>query len=1332
MYIYSGGTATNVVWTPCVGDVYAHNGAYVTYASKYSGVYFGSDDQLLSHAASMSGKVVSDTMYIYSGGVASNTTVNSGDMYISSGGVANSTTVNSDGDMSIFSGGVANSTTVNSGGYMWIDSGGTATDITAQAGAWLGITVASDTYIQGTYNGSAFEMKDAFISGYTVNDYGMMEIGSGGVANSTTVNDYGWMYIYSGGVANSTTVNGGVMCIDSGGTATDITAQAGVRLDLTVASDTYIQGTYNGSAFEMRDAFISGYTVNWGNMYICSGGVANSTTVNWGNMYIFSGGVANSTTVNSDCYMEISSGGVANSTTVNSGGDIVIYSGGVANSTTVNWGDMYIFSGGVANRTTVNSGGKMYLSSGGVASSTTIKSAGNMYITNGGVANSTTVNSGGKMHLSRGGAADNTAVDRGEMHLSSGGVANSTTVNSGGYMYISSGGVANSTTVNSGGRMRISSGGVANSTTVDIGYMYISSGGVANSTTVNSGSYMAISSGGVANSTTVNSGSYMDIFSGGVANRTTVNYYGRMFISSGGVANRTTVNSGGYMGLDSGGVHRGSLNIKSGAVVSAYNGSVIDFTIADRTVKDGYLINDLSKITGTPTYTVTVDDVQAYGTYKLAQGAENFTGSVTIGNGEEEYGSVTANGNAVSYNNRAYSLTEKGGKLNLVVSNDKYIFISSKYNEKITGKIQDSALLEYGRNAFTSIDDVDYSGNKTIILLDSKNSGNYFNKGTIAGTVSEPVIKKTDNSSSYKLTATAKGTLNISQDTGSTEFIRFATVNVTGATVGNVIGGKVASNEEIKISVDKKGTVTDTEKTSSNLNANGKFTANEGSAATVKGYATINLTSATVTELSGGNTKNTTNSKLVDAAAKDQKTISTVNDSVAAGSVTLKNQAKADTISGYSNVTLTDSTVGDVTNFTSKDSQSDTFTFDEEKNTVTRKVALTHTESTAGTFKATDSTVGDVTGFATVNLKNVTSAGDFRRVGADGKAYSTVKESLNIKTDKKGVVTGSYTKTETFTRAGKFTAAGSTVGDIRNFSTVTLDGTSAEKISNSLTAKIVTKGTATWADAAGYGTPDDFDIDLSKFELTKTPAYSLNGSVTLKNGASAESITNFKSVTMTNSEVDGSITNVNKVTINKGDSTIGSYTGTDGNDTSYTGTDGNDTLSIAKGAVLTAGEIVLTDAKDTLALNGTLILSDSNFNVTKITGKGEIAAAATVWDDLDMDETVLNLGETSEYFRGTAYENADDSWKKAVKWDGKSEYNGWLGDWSGAKVGSDELDFIKFKATADTTLQITGDVNWLLLDKKGNEVDAITAAGDYIIQLNREEDKSTTYTIELA
>jgi len=169
---------------------------------------------------------------------------------------------------------VANSTTVNSGGWMTIRSGGTATNIIAADSAFLRIVVAPDTYVQGTYAGSAFEMKDAYISGYTLNRNCDMDISSGGVADSTTVNSGGWMVIDSG-VANSTTVNsGGSLSIHSGGTATNIVAEDGARVNIPVASNTYIQGTYNGSAFEMKDAYISGYTVNsGGKMRISSGGV---------------------------------------------------------------------------------------------------------------------------------------------------------------------------------------------------------------------------------------------------------------------------------------------------------------------------------------------------------------------------------------------------------------------------------------------------------------------------------------------------------------------------------------------------------------------------------------------------------------------------------------------------------------------------------------------------------------------------------------------------------------------------------------------------------------------------------------------------------------------------------------------------------------------------------------------------------------------------------------------------------------------------------------------------------------------------------------------------
>ena len=641
----------------------------------------------------------------------------SNSVIVSSGGVANETTVNDWGELYVSSGGVANSTIVNSG-YMYISSGGTATDIVVSSGGRLGITVASDTYIQGITEGSAFEMKDAVLNEYTING-GWVAVSSGGVANSTTVNRYGSMLIFSGGVANSTTVNSnGSMYISSGGvanntivgsegyimfweggSATDLILNTGGKLGgFSFAEDKVFDTITNGSAVISENVFIAERT-----MHISSGGAANSTTVFDGRMYISSGGVANSTFVNSGGSMHISSGGTASIVfnpwqgtitsaagatveylerdasiyfgsagkcvsktsseltdhVITAGNSVLIYEHGIANSTTVDSnGNMRIFSGGVANSTTVDSNGRMYISSGGVANSTIVNS-GYMYISSGGVANSTTVDSNGNMRIFSGGVANSTIVKSGYMYISSGGVANSTVVSSGGSMYISSGGVANSTTVNSGGSMRIFNGGIANSTTVNsLGYMYISSGGGAKSTTVNNGGYLYISSSGAANSTTVNNGGYL-------------------YISSGGVANSTTVSSGGSMIVSSGGIHRGCLQLNAGAVVSAYEGSTIDFTLTNRTAEDDYLINDLSLIKGSPTYTITVSADQAAGTYKLAQGASAFTGSITIGTETETYGTLTVNGAELNHQEVTYSLVKEEGNLLLKIDRPAVLIYSS-------------------------------------------------------------------------------------------------------------------------------------------------------------------------------------------------------------------------------------------------------------------------------------------------------------------------------------------------------------------------------------------------------------------------------------------------------------------------------------------------------------------------------------------------------------------------------------------------------------------------------------------------------------------------------
>ncbi len=668
MFISPGGTANST--TVNDGDIFISSGGTANNTTVTSGYMVISSGGTANNTTADSGYItifsggtanntaISNHGYIFisSGGTANNTTVTSGYMVISSGGTANSTTVNSDGYMYIHSNGTANNTVINLWGSMVISSGGTANNTTVNAGD---IWISPDGTANSTTLNSGGDI--TIFSGATANNTivnsGEIRIISGGTASNTVVNSSGSMSIDYGATANNTTINdGGRMVISSGATATNLEVMSGGTLEIMIAPDTYVQGTSNGSAFEMKDGFIEGYTINYeGWLVISSGATANSTTINSGYMYISSGATANNTTIN-DGSMDINSGATANNTTVNKWGYVRISSDGTANNTVVNSrGSMCIYAGGTANSTTVNDGGSMCIEYGGTALS--IKE-------NGGFID---IADGANVTFVSNTINDFTLCSAMTVHSNT--VANNTTVNSYGNMYIYAGGTANNTIVNDGGSMCIYAGGTANSTTlINYGKLIISSGGTANDTIVKSRSHLFISSGATANNTIINSSGYVWIDSGGTANSTTVNYGGWMDISSGATANDTTVNSNGSMYIRSDGKHCGTLQIESGAYVDADSGAIIDFTVADRTKTDDYLINNLALIKGAPTYTITVSADQEAGTYKLAQGASTFTDSISICTQDTCFGSLTVNGAALTYESKTYSLVQSSGNLQLVIS----------------------------------------------------------------------------------------------------------------------------------------------------------------------------------------------------------------------------------------------------------------------------------------------------------------------------------------------------------------------------------------------------------------------------------------------------------------------------------------------------------------------------------------------------------------------------------------------------------------------------------------------------------------------------------------
>ena len=203
---------------------------------------------------------------------------------------------------------------------------------------------------------------------------------------------------------------------------------------------------------------------------------------------------------------------------------------------------------------------------------------------------------------------------------------------------------------------------------------------------------------------------------------------------------------------------------------------------------------------------------------------------------------------------------------------------------------------------------------------------------------------------------------------------------------------------------------------------------------------------------------------------------------------------------------------------------------------------------------------------------------------------------------------------------------------------------------------------------------------------------------------------------------------MSKVTVSKGFNTIGSYTGSAG----------NDTFTINKNAVLALGNVDMAGGtKDKFVNNGTLVLT-GDFDRSFISGKGEIVAASDVFENLSDENKsgVLNLGATAEGFRTSKHEKSDDSVKKAVKWDLKAgDYTGWLGGSDSDVV--DLVDCIKFTVSKNDVgkeLSVFGveEKNFTLYDKKGSEVDIISAAGTYTLKLELDGTESTSYTLALA
>ncbi len=318
--------------------------------------------------------------------------------------------------------------------------------------------------------------------------------------------------------------------------------------------------------------------------------------------------------------------------------------------------------------------------------------------------------------------SDTFKVVAGQVNINGGGALYDCTVLNGGTATVYKGGYVEDIAMKNGGRLDISEGGTVNNATV------------------NDGGSFFVSSGGFANNPDVQSGGKLYLYDGGTVNNATVDDGGELFVS-GGSATDIKVNAGGSLLIDSGTKLTGQMTFEDGATVIPLVGSILDFDLTQTTAGAPALVNDLSVLMGTLTYTITLDENQESGTYNLAEGAADFRGTLTVKRkGVPADISITVGDTDINGGDLTYSLTVKNNQLLFTITLDttppEAPIVSASVTTPTNGNVtvtadfsDDSAVKEY------SLDNKKWNTYKKAIVF--TDNGTVWFRGTdAAGNVS--------------------------------------------------------------------------------------------------------------------------------------------------------------------------------------------------------------------------------------------------------------------------------------------------------------------------------------------------------------------------------------------------------------------------------------------------------------------------------------------------------------------------------------------------------------------------------------------------------------------
>ncbi len=187
----------------------------------------------------------------------------------------------------------------------------------------------------------------------------------------------------------------------------------------------------------------------------------------------------------------------------------------------------------------------------------------------------------------------------------------------------------------------------------------------------------------------------------------------------------------------------------------------IIFDLTNRSSNDDYMIDDISQLSGTPEYSVTVTQELTSGDYKLARGAENFSGNITIGDKNSIYGTLSCNGEHIENCDKLYSLHLKDGNLVLSVAVAAYPELSGNKDGISFDNIPEGTrIVEYSQNDFKSALQVQPNGNAVDTY--GMPAGTYQWRVSVDGTAHQGEdIAASRNSKAQKFASDADGNMDV-------------------------------------------------------------------------------------------------------------------------------------------------------------------------------------------------------------------------------------------------------------------------------------------------------------------------------------------------------------------------------------------------------------------------------------------------------------------------------------------------------------------------------------------------------------------------------------------